>query len=114
MTRWCLVLVATFVLCSGLAWGEVSLAPGIGSHMVVQRDVPIVVRGSEQPGRAISITQGANKVSTTAGPDGKWSVSLPPCGAGPIDDVVIEGENRIVLTDLLGGDVWFAAGQSNM
>jgi len=114
MTRWCLVLVATFVLCSGLAWGEVSLAPGIGSHMVVQRDAPILVRGSAQPGGEISITQGANKVSAAAGPDGKWSVSLPPCGAGPIDDVVIEGENRIVLTDLLGGDVWFAAGQSNM
>ncbi|MBJ7325892.1 MAG: hypothetical protein JHC52_00950 [Chthoniobacterales bacterium] len=114
MTRWCPVLVAVFVLCSGVARGEIRLAPGIGSHMVVQRDVPILLRGSAQPGVAISITQGGNKVSATAGPDGKWSASLPPCEAGPIDDITIEGENRIVLTDLLGGDVWFAAGQSNM
>jgi len=44
---------------------------------------------------------------------GEWSVFLPPEAAGgPYQPTMVS--NKIVLDDVLIGDVWFASGQSNM
>jgi sialate O-acetylesterase len=92
----------------------VSLPAYIGSGMVMQRDVPILVRGFAPPGEEVVVNQESARAAAKAGADGRWSVTLPPRAAGPVPDIVIEAGNQIVLTDLLAGDVWFAAGQSNM
>ncbi|MBJ7258522.1 MAG: hypothetical protein JHD33_03205 [Chthoniobacterales bacterium] len=96
------------------AHGAVSLPSHLGSGMVVQRDKPILLRGSAGPGEEVRVTQGDGAVRVTAAQNGRWSVALPSRAAGAIPDIAIEGENKIMLTDLLSGDVWFAAGQSNM
>lgn len=110
------VAVAVAALGALVATGTagVSLPSYLGSGMVVQRDVPILVRGFAEPGEEVLVTQERAQASAKAGADGRWSVTLPPRAAGPVPDIVIAAGHEIVLTDLLAGDVWFAAGQSNM
>ncbi len=45
---------------------------------------------------------------------GQWSVYFPPQPAGGPFQITIAGSNKLVLDDVLIGDVWFASGQSNM
>ena len=109
--------LAAVIALAGLlrpAHADVSLPAYYGSGMVVQRDIPILLRGKAAPGEEIQVSQGDAGARAKTGPDGKWSAQLTALPAGPVPDIVIEGNNRIVLTDLLAGDVWFAAGQSNM
>ncbi|MEY3481626.1 MAG: hypothetical protein RIQ71_2401 [Verrucomicrobiota bacterium] len=113
MTPRGLAVLALFFLLHA-AHGAVSLPSWLGSGMVVQRDKPILLRGSAAAAENVNIKQGEASVMAKAGADGRWSALLPACSAGPIPDIVIESGNKIVLTDLLAGDVWFASGQSNM
>src|SRR6185436_60884 len=51
---------------------------------------------------------------TTTGSDGKWLIQLPPMKAGGPYTMDIAGSNKIVLKEILIGDVWICSGQSNM
>jgi sialate O-acetylesterase len=82
--------------------------------MVLQRDQPIHVWGWSEPGEKISVVLGSAIQSTTGNALGQWSVYLPPQSAGGPLQVTVSGSNKIVLEDVLIGDVWFASGQSNM
>ena len=89
--------------------------PGIlSSHMVLQRDKPIHIWGWSDPGEKVSVE--FHGISRTVAGDrlGNWSVFLPPETAGGPYQLSVTGSNRIVLDDVLIGDVWFASGQSNM
>ncbi len=52
--------------------------------------------------------------SATGDKLGRWSLYLPPQPAGGPVQMTVAGDNRIILEDVLIGDVWFASGQSNM
>jgi len=97
---------------------SVSLAPVFSDHMVLQRDLPIHIWGSAMPTESVSVTlagpAGTQVQTTQAGPSGDWSVSLNPLPAGVNYSLTVTGQNRVVLSDLLIGDVWVCAGQSNM
>ncbi len=89
--------------------------PGIlSSHMVLQRDRPIHIWGWSNPGEKVSVE--LHGVSRDAVGDslGNWSVFLPPESAGGPYQLTVSCTNKIVLDDILIGDVWFASGQSNM
>ncbi len=82
--------------------------------MVLQRDSPIHIWGWSEPGESVSVALGSAVQSSTGNALGHWSVYLPPQSAGGPLQITISGSNKIVLEDVLIGDVWFASGQSNM
>jgi len=89
--------------------------PGIlSSHMVLQRDKPIHIWGWSEPGEKVSVT--FHGISRTVAGDslGNWSIFLAPEVSGGPYQLTVTGTNKIVLDDVLIGDVWFASGQSNM
>jgi sialate O-acetylesterase len=45
---------------------------------------------------------------------GRWSLYFSPGEAGGPFPMTIQGNNTLTLSDILGGDVWVASGQSNM
>lgn len=98
-----------------LAHAEVRVPAVIGSHMVLQREMPLPIWGWGAPGEKVTITLGDKTESTTTGEDGKWQVKLPAMksGGGPLT-LRIVGSNTIELTDILIGEVWVGSGQSNM
>ena len=109
------LLVVAALAAVWTAEAKVAFAPVFGDKMVLQRDMPVRVWGTADPGEAVKVTfAGATfrqSRCTKACPGGKWMVEL---GAMPASK---EGgtlsANDAELKDVLVGEVWFCSGQSN-
>ena len=95
--------------------GPQLLHPMFQDHAVLQRDRPIKVYGETSPQTDVTVTLGGNSIKTRAGADGHWSATLPATTAGgPYTlTAAANGESR-TASDVLVGDVFLCAGQSNM
>jgi sialate O-acetylesterase len=93
-----------------------SLHPLFADHAVLQRDRPIRVWGTADPGERVAVTLGTATRAATAGRDGTWRVELPAMAAGgPYRlEATGTGGTRAAADDVLIGDVWLCSGQSNM
>ena len=85
-------------------------------HMMLQRDRPVPVWGTAAPGERVAVEFGGRCAASVTGKDGRWRVALPafPASETGRDLLVrgVSGEQRFV--DVIVGDVYLAAGQSNM
>ncbi|HNR97831.1 MAG TPA: sialate O-acetylesterase [Planctomycetota bacterium] len=88
--------------------------PLFSDHMVIQRDAPVPVWGWTEPGREVAVTIAGVRATARAAADGKWLARLAPLAAGGPHVLEVTGPRRIVLADVLVGDVWICSGQSNM
>ena len=85
------------------------------NHMVLQRDVPIRLRGWAKPGEKVDIQLGDVSVTVKADASGVWGAILPKQEANSTGQtLVFKPSNTIVLEDILVGEVWLCSGQSNM
>ncbi|MCA9010951.1 MAG: hypothetical protein KDB01_14465 [Planctomycetaceae bacterium] len=86
------------------------------SSMVIQRDKPIPIWGWAAPNEKVTVTLGDESRSTTAAADRSWKVELPamPVSSASQTITVQGSDDTIQLTNILVGDVWVLAGQSNM
>ncbi len=83
--------------------------------MVIQRGVDVPVWGWAAEGMPVKVEFEGATYPTDAASDGSWSVTLPAMAAGgPYSMIILAGEERIEVNDILVGDVWVASGQSNM
>jgi len=80
-------------------------------HIVLQRDMPVPVWGTADPGAEVSVKFRDQTQSTKADAHGKWMLKLDALQAGGPDELQI-GTTRI--SDILVGEVWVGSGQSNM
>ncbi len=112
--RWTWVAVASALALPSAARADVRLPALVGSHMVLQRDVPARVWGWAAPGEKVRVNVGPAKGDATANADGRWSVDLPAQPAGGPFSLTVAGLNTLTLEDVWFGEVWAASGQSNM
>jgi sialate O-acetylesterase len=96
------------------ARGDVKLPSLFSSHMVLQRDQKDRVWGRADPGEEVTVSIDKQVLTTKAGPDGKWMVTLDPMPAGGPHTLTVVGKNTVTLGDVLVGEVWLCSGQSNM
>jgi sialate O-acetylesterase len=95
--------------------GDVRLPDVIGSSMVLQQKQKVPIWGTAEPGEAVTVTLGKQKKTVVADGSGRWRVDLGKLAASSTPQVMtIAGKNTITLTDILVGEVWLVAGQSNM
>jgi sialate O-acetylesterase len=96
-------------------FADVSLPHVFGDRMVLQRDKPVHIWGSAEPGEKVRVSIGTQSAEASADEHRKWKVELPalPATTAPIE-VSVAGKNKIVLHDVLVGEVWICSGQSNM
>jgi len=101
---------------SAVAAVAAELDPWFGDGMVLQRDRPIVIRGLARPGLAVLVRLGDVAVGVEADASGNWTARFParPASATPVELEAKDGVADVKLADILIGDVWLAAGQSNM
>jgi len=94
---------------------DVSLNNMFGDHMVLQQGIKNKVWGKADPGEAVTVALGREMKSTTAGADGTWHIFLDPVMeyGGP-HSLTVNGKNTVTFNDVLIGEVWVCAGQSNM
>ena len=90
------------------------VSPIFGDNMVLQREKPNTLWGWSEPGDIVRVEIGGNSSSGTAAADGKWQVKIQPPAVGGPYTVKIAGKQNVELHDVLVGDVWICAGQSNM
>lgn len=112
MTR--LSFALAFLIVVSSLFAQVRLPHILRDSMILQRDARIKLWGWAAPGEKISVRFNGKAAKATAGSDGKWTAQLPPMKAGGPYTMNIDASNHIVLKDILLGDVWLCAGQSNM
>ena len=101
------------------AWvfgGELKLSPIYTDNMVVQRDHPVVLLGTAEPGEKIAADFAGGKSQAVADAKGAFRIQLPARKADKQGRVLTlqSGGKMIELKEVLVGDVWLCAGQSNM
>ena len=111
----CLIAVVLLLLTSAGARANVTLPDVISSGMVLQRARAVPIWGKADPGEPITVRFGKQAKKATADEAGKWRVNLDPlpASATPVT-MIISGKNTIELHDILVGEVWLVAGQSNI
>lgn len=94
----------------------VALPQVFADYMVLQAGAKLPVWGTAAPGEQISVSLGSIKRSTTADEKGNWQIVFPPKKPSTIPATLsIRGDsNKIQIEDVLVGEVWICAGQSNM
>ena len=102
----------TLWVTAGLS--QVRLPQWISDGMVLQRNSRIILWGWASPREKITVSFDGKNHKTAATSAGYWRIELPAMNAGGPYTMNISGRNSIRVSDILVGDVWLCAGQSNM
>lgn len=90
-------------------------------HMVLQRGSSVPIWGTADPGEEVAISfpsvagDKSPSYRTVADEGGRWQIrmDLSSISSEPFE-IVLEGKNKLTLSDVVVGTVWLASGQSNM
>ena len=97
-------------------FGGLKMPAVFNNHMVLQRGMAIPVWGIANANETVTVTLGATTRMCKVNDDGSWRVVLSSLKAGGPYTMEIstdKGEKK-TYEDILIGDVWICAGQSNM
>ena len=88
-------------------------------HMILQRNIPLVIKGNANPGEKIYVKlqapTGTKSKRAKADVEGNWEVKFKPLDAAVGLQLTIEGEGKsLTYNDVAVGEVWVCSGQSNM
>jgi sialate O-acetylesterase len=109
------ILCLALVCATPVAAVPLKMALVFGDSMVLQRNMAVPIWGTAQAGADVTVTFADQHLNTRADTAGHWRVTLDamPASADP-RDLTVASDTTIRLHDLLVGEVWVAAGQSNM
>ena len=100
------------------AQAKVKLPNILCDNMVLQQNTEARLWGWDKPGKKVNvITSWNNEIYTVkTGKDGKWLVSVktPAASYQPLSITFDDGDGTVTLNNVLSGEVWVCAGQSNM
>ena len=108
-------LLGMFLSCSNNL-NQLQLSPLFSDNMVLQRNTFANIWGKGTPNKKIKIiTDWGEKVILKCNSDSSWNgqVKTPEAG-GPFSIVINSGAKRIIINNVLIGEIWLASGQSNM
>ena len=107
-----------FLACACIpmtAPADIVLPDVFSEGMVLQRDLPVPIWGTADPGEAVTVQFAGQQHSTTAGENGRWMIKLEPLSTSSKGSkLTVKGSNELILNDVLVGEVWLCSGQSNM
>lgn len=110
-----LALIVIFFLCANNSYSQIKLPAFFADNMVLQQKSMASVWGTDEPNTNISIKGNWNESATTkTDKNGKWKVKVKTPEAGGPYSLTIEGSDTLVLENVLIGEIWICAGQSNM
>ncbi|QPH40204.1 sialate O-acetylesterase [Pedobacter endophyticus] len=110
------ILLLLNLACCIIASATVKPASIFTDHMVLQQQSNVAIWGWAKPSTKVKISTSWNKenYSVISDENGKWRTKVAtPAAGGPYEIEFNDGE-KLVLTDVLIGEVWFCGGQSNM
>ena len=96
---------------------KVKLPHIIGDNMILQQDSKARLWGWDTPGKAVKVNVSWSKETFSAKTDnnGKWilEVQTPKASYTPLSITFNDGD-KTTISNVLSGEVWVCAGQSNM
>ena len=111
------IICMTLAALSFSAQAKVRLPHIIGDNMVLQQQSEARLWGWAKAGQTVRVTTSWNDetLSVQAGKDGKWLVKVktPKASYEPLSITFDDGE-PLIINNVLSGEVWVCAGQSNM
>ena len=115
-TNIAMALIILLFCMIGTLYAETSVSSIFNDNMVLQRDKDVPIWGWAQAGEKITVTFAGQTKSGIAASNGKWMIKLAPMKANRTPSVlVIKGVDKtITINNVLIGEVWICAGQSNM
>lgn len=108
------LLCITVLIACVQASAQIRLPRLISDGMILQRNKPIQLWGYGSPGEKVSLVFKKTTYTAITGKDGNWKLILPAQPAGGPFELSFSATNSVVVKDVLFGDVWICAGQSNM
>ncbi len=109
------IIAILILLISITTFGNVSLPSIFGTHMVLQQNSEVKLWGWGDPNEKITITTSwGEEFNLTVDYWAKWEVTLHTPNAGETHTITLQGYNKVVIEDILLGEVWLCSGQSNM
>jgi sialate O-acetylesterase len=106
------------LLSAGTAVAAAVPAALFGDHMVLQRGQPLPVWGKADAGERVTVTLAGQTQTATADAQGNWRVTFPAINEIPAQPLEMRIESavasKLVIRDILVGEVWICSGQSNM
>ena len=112
-----IIIFTAFLLACLTPQAKVRLSPLFTDNMVFQQNTQAPVWGSAAPGRTVTVRPSWNgrTYSCVAGSDGKWSVKIDtPAGSYERYSLTVSDGEKVVLNNVVAGEVWLCSGQSNM
>lgn len=116
MQKILLILLLSFGTGS-IVRAEVRLPGILSDHLVLQHSSLVTLWGWARPESPVTVTASWGEcAAATADDAGRWSVRIatPAAGYTPHDIRIADTDNSVELHDVLIGEVWLCAGQSNM
>jgi sialate O-acetylesterase len=108
------ITLLTLFLCSHI-FAALTVEKLYADHAVLQRNKPLIIHGTADGIGVVQLTIDKNNISTMPDVSGQWMATLPAMSAGgPYQLAISQGGQKIVVSDLLIGDIWLCSGQSNM
>ena len=109
------IIIPVLVALCANAYCDVILPAIFSDHAVLQKSKSTVIFGEAQPDEKVTVSYGDITSSTVTDKNGRWQVflDLSTCD-GNGQKLVVKGNNTVVSNDVITGDVWLCAGQSNM
>lgn len=118
MNKRFLLFAAAVLATSATVQGKVRLPHLLSDGMVIQQNADAHLWGWASPRKTVTVTTSWSnqKVEAKAGKDGKFilSVKTPAASFTPYTITFNDGDGDVAINDVLVGDVWVCAGQSNM
>ena len=102
------------LLISQVGFSQIRLPKLISHGMILQRETPLKIWGWASAGEKVMLQFNGQSLSAVTDTEGNWQITLPAQKAGGPFEMEIVASNRILLKDILFGDVWLCSGQSNM
>lgn len=111
-----LLTIITLVCISTYTVQAVILPSIFGDHMVMQQNADVKVWGWGKPLEYVSVcgSWSTDTVTVRVESSGKWEVSIKTPKTKEPQTLTIQGYNKVVIKDILMGDIWLCSGQSNM
>ena len=110
-------IISALAVMTMSAQAKVKLPHVLGNKMILQQNTEARLWGWDKPGKtvSVSVSWSSDKYSAKTGKDGKWLVKVktPKASYEPLSITFDDGE-KTTINDILSGEVWVCAGQSNM
>ncbi|MEZ6096674.1 MAG: sialate O-acetylesterase [Pirellulaceae bacterium] len=117
MNIWNVCSFILIVVGSSVAMADITVDRMFSDHMVLQQKSTVSISGTTTSDKGVRITFNNQTVEATSDTNGRWRAALEtPEAGGPYTIEISEngGDPKIVLEDILIGEVWICSGQSNM